>query len=201
VELSNLPVFRAEAYNVGVFKFSNVGGAVCYLRDHLQKGDVVLAYDPFQIKHMLGPAGPVGRRQEQVAGAAWASPPLPPAAADCCFYWPVATTLYIPAALDDGQPVPGDRRDGTPMIESLARLEDLFARNPRVWFVLPLDRQEQNLGEVNAYIRQHMEVVYEDFECVLLFRGSRHWPAFLRAREDKALREAQLREAQAGYLP
>lgn len=180
VELANLPTFRAEAYAVGVFKYSNLGGPVSYLRDHLQEGDVVLAYDPFQIKHLLGSAGQSDSYR---------------------FYWPVATALYIPAALNDRESLPGDRRDGTPMVESLARLEDLFARNPRVWFVLALDRQEQNHGEVNAYLRQHMEVVYEDFESVVLFRGSRHWPAFLRARENQALRHAQMREAQAGYLP
>ena len=180
VELVDLPALRAEGYGIGAFRFPNLGGPADYLRDQLREGDVVLSNDPGQIKHLLGPAGQSD---------------------DYRFYWLAVTRLYLPATLDDRRPLPRERRDGTPMVESLAALEDLFTRNPRIWLVLRPEMHKENLGAVNAYLRQHMEVVYEDFESVVLFRGSRHWPAFLRAREDKALREAQMREAQAGYLP
>ena len=49
---------------------------------------------------------------------------------------------------------------------------------------------------MSAFLRQHMEVVYEDFEALVLFRDASHRPAYQRRENERALEKAR-----AHFLP
>ncbi|MBV9125571.1 MAG: glycosyltransferase family 39 protein [Planctomycetes bacterium] len=196
LQLADLLPFRLEGYGVTTYKFPYMGGAADYLRDHLQPGDAVLALDPFQVRHLLGPAAPK---------------------AD--LYWP-ESVLLLPATLADHGTVPIDRRDGTVALPDLESIQDLFARSGRVWFVVrgqgrarldddPSGRlgrtwftvpspknQNYNTTDINLFLRDNMEVVYEDEQVLVLLRDRNHWPASLRRQQDAAISGTK-----ANYLP
>jgi hypothetical protein len=54
----------------------------------------------------------------------------------------------------------------------------------------------QNDPEVASYLRQHMDVVYEDFSTEVLLRDSENRPASMRRANEEALRRAR-----ANFLP
>jgi hypothetical protein len=182
VQLAEMPRFIAEGYGrLSVYQFPNLDGPARFLRDHIEEGDVVLSNDFQQLHHLMRLGGkPDGR-------------PEPDRPLD---YW-LASTLFLPATLDDCRDVPLDRRDGSVMIANLESLEDLFARHHRVWYVLqPENHQRTNTHDVSAYLRQHMEVVYEDWQTLVLFRGDHHRVAEQRHQDDRVLGGSV-----ANYLP
>jgi hypothetical protein len=175
IETAELTRFRVEGYGTTALKFPDLEGPARYLRAQIREGDVVLATDPFHVNHLLGP---VGGREERTD------------------YW-LSSILQLPATIDDRRTLPLDRRDGTAMISSLEGLRDLFAREGRIWYVVQPQRQGgRNVPEVSAFIRQHMDVVYEDTWAMVLFRGRDHRPPALRRREDEMLLDTR-----ANYLP
>jgi hypothetical protein len=175
VHLPDLTRFRVEGYGTAVFKFPNLGGAAAYLRAHREEGDVLLCNDPQQLRVLLG---------------------IPDGSERPLDYW-LASTLYLPATLDDKRPVALDRRDGTPMIGSLESLRDLFARHERIWYVVqPGVHGQMTTPEVSSFLRQHMDVVYEDWQSMVLVRDRNHRTAEQRLADERALRDAK-----ASYLP
>jgi Dolichyl-phosphate-mannose-protein mannosyltransferase len=166
LDLRDMTGFRVEGFHPSIYKFPDLGGPSRYVRDRMQPGDVVLATDPFQVKQLMGVHD--GATDEQ-------------------FYWP-ASTLQLPATLDDKRPIALDRRDGTPAITDLAAMRDLFARHERIWYIVQPERHEnQNVPEVSAFLRQQMDVVYEDFEAVVLLRDRNHRPSGIRFEEEQQL--------------
>ncbi len=175
VELAEMRGLRVEGYGTTVFKFPNFEGPARYLSDRLEEEDVVLATDPFHINHLVQIDGHPGWRTD---------------------YW-LATTLRFPGTIDDRRSVPLDRRDGTTMLASVENLENLCARHNRVWVIVQPERHEVlSDRDVSVFLRQHFDVVYEDWEALVLFRGDRHRPAFLRTQDER-----RLNDAQANYLP
>lgn len=170
IRTPSLDAFRIEAYpSYGVFKWPNFGGPAEFLKQHLRPGDILLASDPQHVHGLMG---------------RWERPDWPND------YWP-ASTLSLPATLDDRRSLPLDRRDGTKMISDRQSMEALFARHERIWYVVqPGVHSRQNEKEVSAFLRQHMDVVYEDFEAMVFFRGQ-HRTAALRRQNEDALRAAQ----------
>ena len=76
-------------------------------------------------------------------------------------------------------------------------LPHAFARDPRISYVPQPDRHTaQNTAEVSAYLGQRMDVVYEDYQTLVLCRDNNHRPAYHGRREEKALRDAS-----ANFLP
>src|SRR5262249_26514090 len=175
VELRELPSLRVEGHGLTGYKFPNVAGAARYLRDHMQEGDVMLANNVYQINHLMGIRGRVNR-------------PLD--------FMP-ATGPFLPGTVDDRRPLLLDRRDGAQMISAPDSMVELFARYRRIWYVVqPGQHYILNTTDVSTFLRQHMDVVYEDWEALVLFRGDNHRPAFLRLENERALSDAQ-----ANFLP
>jgi hypothetical protein len=174
LQLPEMSQFRVEGYNPDVFRFPDLEEPARYVSSHMRKGDLVLATDPFQVNYMMAR---VGRP-------------------DCRVDFWLASNLRHPATLDDHRSLPLDRRDGTPMVPDWESLRDLFNRHDRIWYVVqPVRHWDQNVPEVTAYLLQHMEVAYEDFDALVLLRDN-HRPAEARRRDDQTLRRAQAR-----YLP
>jgi 4-amino-4-deoxy-L-arabinose transferase-like glycosyltransferase len=174
IELRDMPMFRVEAYSVRTFRFPNHQGPVEYVRDHIQEGDVVITTEPHHVAHIMRFHGKPGMSVD---------------------YWP-AIVLVLPATLNDVQDLPLDRREGTTVIPTYEALQEVFARHPRIWYIVQPGAESRNGSVVSNFFRENMEVAYEDWQSIVLFRGGNHRPAFLRAKDEKALGEAQ-----ANYLP
>lgn len=174
VRLDELPDFVAEGYRPGVREFPDLEGPAAFLRGRVREGDVVLYSHPVLSHHLTGRDRPDWSRD----------------------FTPL-TTLRRSVTLDDHGALPLNPYDGTVTISSLDGLRDLFARNRRVWYVvIPSSHERQNNPEVSAFFRQNMDVVYEDFESLVLFRGDAHRPVRERARDDRVLGRAG-----ANFLP
>jgi hypothetical protein len=172
LQLKQMTQWRTAAYGTWLYKFPDLDGPTRYVREHMREGDVVLAIFPLSVDHLMARPG-------------WATD-----------YWP-QSELQLQAMLDDVRAVPLDRRSGTPMLASRESLEDLFARRGRIWYiVVPEQHAKLNNGGVSAFLRQHMEVVYEDVWSMVLFHGDRHWPAPRRLEDEQSLQGAQ-----ANFLP
>jgi hypothetical protein len=179
IELSELPDWSSYSLRFRDIKFPDLDGPSAYLRAHLRAGDIVVSTTPHVVDHRIASLGGDPRQTERTVD-----------------YW-LQTTLYLQAVLDDNRPLPLHRLRGTTMIASKEALEDLFARHRRIWYVLvPAFHQEQNTTEVSAFIRQHMDVVYESYSSLVLLRDDRQRSAAQRVKDEQALFAAK-----ANFLP
>jgi hypothetical protein len=178
VHLAEMTAFKVAPDLIGAYRVPNLEGPSKYLRDHFQEGDVVIAIHPDEVDHQLSYLGgpfPEGWRVD---------------------YW-LETTLQLPAVLDDRHSIPRHRYWGTPMISTLADLKEVFARHRRVWYItIPSFHDKTNDADVSAYLREHMDVVYEDYQAMLLLRDNNHRPASVRLQDERILQESG-----ANYLP
>jgi hypothetical protein len=170
-----LDQFRVEGYTIDVFRFPNVEAPTKYVRDHMKDGDLVLAADPHQVEHFM--RDNFGLPDFHATG------------------WP-CTDLRLPMTLNDASPVLRDRREGADAYPDLDSLKELFARNERIWYiVVPARHAALNVREAGIFLRQNMDVVYEDYQCYVMFRD-KHRSAQMRHDE-----ELNLERAKADYLP
>jgi hypothetical protein len=168
-EFPDLPQQRVEAMGVRGFKHPNLGDPTQYLGAHLQTGDVVMAGEPFQVRHLLPPE--VRNKAE--------------------FYW-MASSLQLPVTVSDKSDVTRDRRDGSVQLANLDTLRLLFSRNERIWYVLQPSRHKlYNVDEVTAFLLQHMDVVHEDYRCLILFRGKDHRDVEMRRQNAQTISAAR----------
>ena len=83
------------------------------------------------------------------------------------------------------------------MLSNMRSLKDLFSRNARIWYVfVPAFNNKLNEADVSTFLRENMEVVYEDFGVIVMFRGDNHWTVSSQAQD-----ESQLQRAKANFLP
>src|SRR5262249_37523968 len=148
VELREMGRFRIAGMHPTLLKFPDLGGPARYLREHLRAGDVVLGNNMYQIRHLMGRFGQ-------------ASGPMD--------FMPTTGSLFLPATLADHGNQILDRRDGARFLPSPESLVDLFARHPRVWYIVhPGQNSIFNSSTTSSFLRQHMEVVYEDYDTLVL---------------------------------
>ncbi len=165
LQLAELESFRVLEGGAKELRFPDLAGPVAYLRNDLRPGDVVMASHPHVVKHYLG-----GQAHD--------------------LYWP-QSRLHLQAVLDDQRALPLDRRYGAVMVPDVEGLADLFARHERIWYVVvPGSHDRKNDDRVSAYLRQHMQVVYQDFQTIVLFRDRHHRPAEQRQADEERLQEA-----------
>jgi hypothetical protein len=165
LRLPKLELFRVQGIGQTQLKYVNIAGPNLFLKEHVRAGDVVLTNQPYTTNFFVGRVR-----------------------AD---YW-LQTTLYMTETLEEGAPRAVDRRDGTPVLHSIEALAALFAAHRRIWLVgAPSGLASANRAGVSAFLREHMDVVYEDYKSVVLFRNANR-PAFLREQNQKALGQASI---------
>jgi hypothetical protein len=101
-------------------------------------------------------------------------------------YW-LESTLIVQATLGDSRAMPRDRRSGTPMIYDISQLKQLFTDHDRVWYCTTRFGQSRiNDSSVSKFLRENMDVVYEDFTTAVMLRDNNHRTAPLRVDEEEA---------------
>jgi hypothetical protein len=148
-----------------VLVYSDYRAGARFVRDRLQAADVVLTDRPQLVDLFLGrPAD----------------------------YF-LQSKLHVQAVLDDQRPLPLHHYTATVMLSDLASLEHLFARHQRIWYIARPQVQSVLLDpDVAAFLRQQMDVVYEDFSLVVLCRsGASHRPASLRRVDEQTFQQAR----------
>jgi hypothetical protein len=180
LQLPEMSWAHAEGYRLGDFKFAHLQEPYRYVHSHYEPGDIVLSTAPHVIAHHLARMG----------GSAAERPALE------SDFWP-ESRLHLQAVLDDKRPVPLHRLLGVRMIPSLSEMERLFATHRRIWYIAdPHFNHLLNDERVTEFLRAHMQVVFEDFSCLVLFAGDSHRPAELRA-----LDAASLEHAPSAHFP
>jgi hypothetical protein len=166
-ELPRMTSLHAHIFGMEVYKFPAMREPVQYVREHMQPGDVVIATHPHQITHLMErPDWSVDYYLVSVLGSA----------------------LEMP----DSAPVHVDSRSGAVTLIGQRDLDDLLARHRRIWYLAqPLVHNLVNPGSVTTCVRENMEVAYEDFDAIVLFRGDRHWTAAERYRAEQLLQAAE----------
>jgi len=166
-------VFQVTGTQPGQLRNPHFSGSIAYLRDHFRPGDVVLTVQPEVIDHLV-------RLDGQAFPSGWSTD-----------YW-LQSTLQLQAVLDNHRSIPLHRFSGTVLVPTLESLETIFARHGRIWYITdpPFD-SKTNDDQVAGYVREYMEVVYEDFDSVLLLRDNNHRPALKRQEDANAIRKAR----------
>jgi hypothetical protein len=172
VRTRELSDFVVAAFDVGQMRYPHWDGPTQYLREHLREGDVVIATFPHTQNFLMATG-------EEELG--------PSSKVD---YW-LESTLVIQATLGDERNVPLDRRSGTAMVYDLDQLKELFTEHDRVWYCTTRFGQSRiNDQNVSQFLREHMDVVYEDFATAVLLHDNNHRPAPLLVEEEEAGRKA-----------
>jgi hypothetical protein len=165
--------FQVAAYDAGKLRYPHWDGPTQYLRDHVREGDVVIATFPHTQNFLMATAG--AEEDEE------------PRQVD---YW-LESTLVIQATIGDSRPLPLDRRSGSVMIYDLEQLQQLFAQHDRVWYsTMRFGQSRINDSSVSRFLRENMDVMYEDFATSVLLRDNNHRPAPVRLEEQEAGRMA-----------
>lgn len=169
IHTTELRRYQVKGADLSRMKFPDQVAPIEYIRQHVQEGDVVIATIPQMVNQFLGrPAD----------------------------YW-MQTRLHLQAVLDDKRTLPLHRLCGVEMLPDMAAVEDVFARNGRIWYIaVPGFHGLLNEPEASAYLRQNMDVVYEDFLSLVLFRGPTN-----RSAQQRLEAEGVLKRASAEYLP
>jgi hypothetical protein len=159
---------RVSGALLGELRNTNFEGPVRFMRQHIRPGDVVIAVQPEVVNYLVARDGGL--------------PFAPNWETD---HW-LETRLQLQAILDDRSALPAHRFSGTQMIATREALEEVFAQHERVWYITdpPFD-QRTNVLPVESYLKENMDVVYEDFSSQLMLRDRNHRPAFLQSRDEK----------------
>jgi hypothetical protein len=172
VRTSELSDFAVAAYDVGQLRYPHWDGPTDYLRQQVREGDVVIATFPHTQNFLVATAEADAANRWQVD------------------YW-LESTLLIQATIGDSRAMPLDRRSGTAMIYDLDQLRYLFANHDRVWYcTMRFGQSRINDTAVSKFMRENMDVVYEDFGTAIMLRDKNHRTAPLRVEEEEAGRIA-----------
>jgi hypothetical protein len=172
VRTSELGPFVTSASDVRQLRIPDWDGPTEYLFDHWTKGDVLISIFP-HIQNFAISLQPHDR-------------PLP----QDVDYW-LESRLIVQATVGDSADVPLDRRSGSVMLYDVEQLEQLFAQHDRIWYcTLRYGHSRINDSTVSKYLRDNMDVVYEDFGTSLMLRDTHHHPARLRLEGGDAERVA-----------
>lgn len=169
VRTAEMTQFTSAAFDVKQLRIPDWDEPTEYLHDHLQEGDVVISIFPHTTNFNF--AFDKVRQGDDTRTVD---------------YW-LQSRLIIQATIGDSTESPRDRRSGAIMIHNIDQVKKLFAENDRIWYcTMRMAQGKLNDGEVSQYLRQHMDVVSEDFATALMLRDKNHRPAPIRLEEDEA---------------
>ncbi|HEX6961137.1 MAG TPA: hypothetical protein VF175_04670, partial [Lacipirellula sp.] len=169
VRTAELTKYANASFDIKQLRVPDWGEPTRYLHEHLQEGDVVISIFPHTTNYLFA-----AHRIDKDGR---------PRTVD---YW-LESRLILQATMGDSTDVPRDRRSGAEMIFNLDQVRKLFAENERIWYLtMPGAQGKLNDGVVSQYLREHMDVVAEDFTTALMVRDKNHRPAPIRLEEEEA---------------
>jgi hypothetical protein len=172
LRLAEMSRYASAAFDVKQLRIPDWDEPMQYLQTHLKQGDVIVSIYPHTTNYMFAVenAGADGARTVD--------------------YW-LQSRLILQATMGDTTPVPRDRRSGAVMLANLDQVEKMFNEHSRVWYLTMRGAQSKlNDGDVSQYLRQHMDVVSEDFGTCLMLRDKNNRPGPIRVEEDEAAKLA-----------
>jgi hypothetical protein len=167
IRTAELDSYVTNAYDIDQLRNPNWCAITDYLLAHMGKNDAVIALYPhaenFEIAERQGGTDP--RRVD---------------------YW-LESKLIVEATIGDALTMPRDRRSGAKMLYNVDQIDKLFAEHDRIWYcTMRYGHSKINEGIVSKYLREHMDVVYEDFGTALMVRDRNSRPANVRLNEEDA---------------
>jgi hypothetical protein len=190
LQLEHMNWLHSDGYRLADYKFAHLERPCRYVYERLEPGDLIFSTAPHVVEHHLERWA----SKDQSISGDYARPPRDLWSLD---FWP-ESRLHLQAVLDDHRPVPLHRLLGVRMISTRQDLERLFATHRRIWYIADphFNRLLNEEPEID-FLREHMDVAYEDFSCLVLFAGDRHRPAETRKRDRAELARAP----SADFLP
>jgi hypothetical protein len=165
---SEITHYTNASFDVDPLRVPDWDEPMRYMLANLREGDVVIAIFPHTQNFIFA--------AEKIGGDT-------PRTTD---YW-IQSRLILQATLGDSTEEPRDRRSGAVMLYDLDQVKELFATHGRIWYcTMRMAQSKLNDGPVSQYLRQHMDVVSEDFATALMVRDRSHRPAPVRMEEDEA---------------
>jgi hypothetical protein len=169
VRTAELTEFANASFDVKQLKVPDWDEPTKYLHENLQEGDVVISIFPHTTNYLFA-AHKIDKDGR-------------PRNVD---YW-LESRLILQATMGDATDVPRDRRSGAVMLHNIDQVEKLFAENERVWYLtMRMAQSKLNDSIVSKYLREHMDVVSEDYATALMMRDKTHRPAPIRLEEEEA---------------
>ena len=158
-DLSELQRWRVSGKSRNAIKFPGQKGSSLFVRAHARPGDIVIVNAPHVVDHYLA------RPSD---------------------YW-LESQLHLQCLLSDTDTVPLHRYKGTPMLTDVDHLRDVFARHARIWFITePGFNNRTNVDDTVQFVRENMDVAYEDYASMVLFRDD-HRSAEVRQKNEATL--------------
>ncbi len=168
VRTPKLDNFRVAAHDARQLRYPHWDGPTQYLRDHVQEGDIVIATFPHTQNFLWAQADSDFHHQRKVD------------------YW-LESTLIIQATIGDTLDLPRDRRSGSVMVYDVEQLKQLFSEHDRIWYcTVRFGQSRINDRGVSKFLRENMDVAYEDFATAVLLRDNNHRTAPIRVEEEQA---------------
>lgn len=160
--------YVTSAYDVRQLRNPDWEGITDYLLAHMGEHDALVAIFPHEQNFVM--AAKEGREE----------------ASHKVDYW-LESKLIVQATLGDHRQIPLDRRSGAKMLYNLEQVQKLFSEYDRVWYcTMRFGHAKINEDVVSQYLRQHMDVVYEDFDTALLVRDRNSRPAIVQLDDEEA---------------
>jgi hypothetical protein len=168
IRTAELTDYVTSAYDVRQLRNPDWEGITQYLLAHMGKNDALIAIFPHEQNFVM--AAQTGRDEAEHK----------------VDYW-LESKLIVQATLGDNRQIPLDRRSGAKMLYDVEQVNKLFAEHDRIWYcTMRFGHSKINENIVSQYLREHMDVAYEDFDTALMVRDRNSRPAPIRLQEEES---------------
>jgi hypothetical protein len=165
---AELTDYVTSAYDIRQLRNPDWEGITQYLLAHMGKNDAIVAIFPHEQNFVMAAQQGLEDPAHKVD------------------YW-LESKLIVQATLGDSRQIPLDRRSGAKMLYNVEQVSKLFSEYDRVWYcTMRYGHSKINEDIVSQYLREHMDVVYEDFDTALLVRDRNSRPATVRLEEEES---------------
>ncbi len=168
IRTAEIPSYVTSAYDIRQLRNPDWEGITDYLLAHMGKNDALVAIFPHEQNFVM--AARQGRNEAEHK----------------VDYW-LESKLIVQATLGDTRQIPLDRRSGAKMLYEVEQVKKMFEEYDRVWYcTMRFGHSKINEDNVSQYLREHMDVAYEDYGTALLVRDRNSRPAQVRLDEEEA---------------
>jgi hypothetical protein len=160
--------YVTSAYDIRQLRNPDWEGITQYLLAHMGPHDALVAIFPHEQNFVMAAQQGLDEAPHKVD------------------YW-LESKLIVQATLGDSKQIPLDRRSGAKMLYDVEQVQKLFTEYDRVWYcTMRFGHSKINENIVSQYLRDHMDVAYEDYDPALLMRDRNSRPANIQLKDEDA---------------